>query len=113
MDNVNHSDGVVTVNDRAVKQIAVYAACGCNGVAQMSDKSRVGETAKFVTGNADASGVYLTKTKSGIKLDLYVACIHGADVKALSQEIENAVKNAFAPTGIKVNEVVVHINDVR
>ena len=113
MSNLNHPDGVVTVNDRAVKQIAVYAACGCNGVAQMSDKSRVGETAKFVTGNADSSGVYITKTKSGIRLDLYVACVHGADARTLSQDIENAVKNAFGCTGISVNEVVVHINDVR
>ncbi len=113
MDNVKHPDGVVTVNDKAVKQIAVYTACGCDGVAGMSEKSRVGETAKFVTGNADSSGVYITKTKSGIKLDLYVACVHGADAKSLSKEIETAVKDAFPCTGIPVKEVLVHINDVR
>lgn len=113
MDNVKHPDGVVTVNDRAVKQIAVYAACGCDGVAGMSEKTRVGGTAKAVMGNADSSGVYITKSKSGIRLELYVACVHGADAKTLSKEIESAVKDAFPSTGITVTEVLVHINDVR
>lgn len=113
MDNTNHPEGKVTVNDRAVKQIAAYAACGCRGVAEMSDKTKAGEAAKFVTGKADISGVYITKTKSGIVLDLYVACVHGADVKALSAEVNQAVINAFPCTGIKVKDVVVHINDVR
>lgn len=113
MDNTNHPEGIVTVNDRAVKQIAVYAACGCRGVAAMTDKSKAGEAAKFVTGNADNSGVYVTKTKSGIKLDLYIACKHGSDAKALSAEVKEAVTDAFPCTGITVKDVVVHINDVR
>ena len=113
MDNTNHPEGKVIVNDRAVKQIAAYAARSCDGVAGMTDKSRAGEAAKFVTGNADNSGVYITKTKSGIKLELYVACKHGAKAKDLSSEVEEAVKNAFPCTGITVKEVVVHINDVR
>lgn len=113
MNNTNHPEGIVTVSDKAVKQIASYAARSCDGVASMSDKSRAGEAAKFVTGNADNSGVYVTKTKSGIKLDLYVACKHGADAKMLSTEVKEAVENAFPCTGISIKDVVVHINDVR
>ena len=113
MDITNHPEGKVTINDRAVKQIAAYAACGCNGVAQMSEKTKAGEAAKFVAGKADTSGVYITKTKTGIVLDLYIACVHGADTKALSDEVKRAVTDAFPFTGIKVKDVVVHINDVR
>lgn len=113
MDNTNHPEGIVTVSDKAVKQIASYAARSCDGVASMSDKSRAGEAAKFVTRNADNSGVYVTKTKSGIKLDLYVACKHGTDAKTLSAYIKEAVESAFPCTGIIIKDVVVHINDVR
>lgn len=113
MDNVIHSDGVVTVSGRAVKQIASYAARSCNDVYGMSDKSRVGETAKFVSGNADNSGVYVKNTKSGVELELYVACVHGAKPDLLAEEITEKVKNAFPNTGIKISKVLVHINDVR
>ena len=111
--NKTHPDGIVTVNDRAVKQIASYAARSCDDVSAMSDKSRVGEAAKFVAGNADNSGVYVKNTKSGVELELYVACVHGADVEKLSSGIEEKVKNAFPNTGIKISKVIVHINDVR
>lgn len=113
MNNGKHPDGVVTISDRAVKQIASYAARRCNDVAEMSDKSRAGETAKFVSGNADNSGVYVKNTKSGIELELYAACVHGADVKALSDEICIRVKDGFCNTGINVAKISVHINDVR
>lgn len=113
MDNTNHPEGIVVVNDKVVKQIAAYVACSCSGVAGMSDKTRVGETAKFVTGNSDISGVYVIKEKSGIKLDLYVACVHGVNARVLSKEIEDAVMAAFPCTGIKVKEVIVHINNVK
>lgn len=110
---INHPDGIVMVTDRAVRQIASYAARSCDGVAGMSDKSRAVDAAKFVTGNADNSGVYVTKTKSGIMLELYVACKHGTNAKQLAGEIEEKVKGAFVCTGITVKDVSVHINDVR
>ena len=105
--------GIVTVSDRAVMQIAVHTAKKYPGVAGMSEKSRAVDTARFVAGNSDVAGVYVTKTKSGVKLEMYIACNHGADTKSLSQGVADAVTNAFAGTGITIKDVIVHINDVR
>ena len=103
--------GTITVSDNAVTQIVAYALKDCDGFAGMSDKSRASETARKVSGNE--TGVRVLKTKNGIKLDVYIACKHGADTKTLSAEAAECIQNAFPITGIKIGNVVVHINDVR
>lgn len=101
----------ITVSDKAIAQIVEYAAKKCDGFGGMSDKSRVADATRKLSKNT--SGVYVIKTKSGIKLDVYIACTHGADTKALAENIREEVKTAFPCTGIAVGDVVVHINDVR
>lgn len=113
MDNDrNHCEGVVTVADRAVMQIAVYAARRCRGVAAMSERSRTNETFKNVTGRGDSAGVYVKNTKSGVILDVYIACGHGANVTELKSDVAYAVGRAFAPTGVRIRAVNVHVNSV-
>ncbi len=101
----------ITVSDRAIAQIVEYSAGKCDGFGGMSDKSRVADAARKLSKNT--SGVYVIKTKSGIKLDIYIACTHGANAKALAENVRAEVMNAFPCTGIAVGEVIVHINDVR
>lgn len=112
-ETTNHPDGIVTISDNAVMQIASYAAKSCPGVAGMSDKSRAVDAVRIVSGKNGASGVYVTNTKSGVKLDVYIACTYGSDTKLLSSDVAETVKSAFPGTGIKIKEVIVHINDVR
>ena len=103
--------GTITVSDKAVAEIVIYAANKCEGFAGMSEKSRTGEAVRKVSGNA--SGVRVLKTKDGIKLDVYIACKYGADAKELTYVVQDQVKDAFLCTGLKINDVIVHINDVR
>ncbi len=103
--------GTVTVSDNAIAQIVENAIKRCDGFAGMSDKTKVSEAAHKVSGST--SGVRIIKIKNGIKLDVYIACKHGADTKALESNATDAVKSAFPCTGIAINDVVVHINDVR
>lgn len=114
MDNKkSHPNGVVTVSDRAVMQIAAYAARQCPGVAAMSERSRKGETLKSVMGCGDSAGVYVKKTKSGVVLDVYIACRPGADTQQLKNDTAFVVTSAFTPTGIRIQDVNIHINSVR
>ena len=56
--------GTITVSDKAVADIVMYAANKCEGFAGMSEKSRTGEAVRKVSGNA--SGIRVLKTKDGI-----------------------------------------------
>ncbi len=103
--------GTITVSDKAVAQIVEYAAKKCDGFGGMSDKSRAADAASRLSGNT--SGVYVFKTKSGIKLDVYIACTHGTDTKALLGNVKAEIESAFPVVGIDICDVVVHINNVR
>lgn len=103
--------GKITVSDKAIAQIVEFAAKRCDGFGGMSDKSRIADATRKISGNT--SGVYVIKTKSGIKLDVYIACKHGVNTKVLAKDVENEIVSAFPSTGIDIYDVVVHINDVR
>lgn len=101
--------GIVTVSDTAVKQIASYFARNCEGVAEMTDKTKN----RAIIGRGDTSGVYVKNTREGVVIDVYFACCYGVDPVALSKEAEEKVFNAYKGTGIKVSKVNIHINSVK
>lgn len=105
--------GKVTVSDKAVMQIASYAARKTDGVTDMTGRTKKSEVARTVTLQSDTAGVYVTNTKAGVLIEIYVACGFGADVLALKTAVGENVKNAFCGTGITVKDVNVHINSVR
>lgn len=105
--------GKVTVSDRAVMQIASYAARHSNGVTAMTDKSRQEEFKRTVKTGGDTAGIYLIKTKSGVMFEVYAACGFGAYIDEVKDNIAKNVKDAFSNTGITVKSVNVHINCVR
>lgn len=109
----NHPDGIVTISDRAVMQIASFAAEKSNGVAEMTERTKKDEAARLVSGRSDTAGAYIRKTSSGVVIDVYVACKYGADVNCLKSEVSENVKDAYIGTGITIREVNVHINSVK
>lgn len=105
--------GKVTVSDRAIMQIASYAARHSKGVAAMTDKSRQDELRRVVKNGIDTAGIYLLKTKNGVEFEVYAACEYGARIQEVRNNISANVKSAFSDTGITVNNVNVHINSVK
>ena len=105
-------NGKVTISDRAIMQIAINCAVKCPEVARMSEKSKKNEVAKTISGYSDATGGYVFKTKTGIRLDVYVACKYGADTNKLKTELEKSIINAYHDTGVLVTQADIHINSV-
>lgn len=113
MERQKHPDGVVTVSDRAVMQIASFTARKCSGIAEMTDKTKKDSTARLVAGRGDTAGIYIKKNPNGVAIDIYAACRYGADVNALKKDVAESVRNAYCGTGINIAEVTVHINSVK
>ncbi len=109
----NHPSGIVTISDRAVMQIASYTAEKCDGVAEMTDRTKKDGAARTIKGKSDTAGVYVKKTPNGVVLDVYIACCYGAEVNKLKEDVAKAVTAAYACTGITISGVNVHINSVK
>lgn len=105
--------GIVTFSDNAVKQIAVNMIMSCDGVAEMTDKTRTSEVSRTIIGQGDTAGVYVKNTREGVVLDVYFACKYGVNPTELATDAENKVKNAYGNTGITISKVNVHINSVK
>lgn len=105
--------GIVTISDRAVMQIAAFAAINSHGIAEMTAKTKQEEVSRSILGQGDTAGVYILKTKSGVVLDVYVACRYGVDVSEVKNDAQTAIADAFVGTGVNIKAVNVHINSVR
>lgn len=107
------ANGVVTISDKVVMQLASYGARNCTDVAQMTDVSNERRLSRIVKGLEDTAGVYVKKTRSGVVLDVYIACRFGADTNEVKINTEKAVSAQFEGTGITVKDVNIHINSVK
>lgn len=105
--------GIVTISDDAVMQIASYITRNCDGVAEMTAKSKKSEMSRTLKGRADTAGVYVKKTLDGVVLDVYFACCYGVDPAKLANEVEEKVRSGYDNTGIKLARVNAHINSVK
>lgn len=105
--------GIVTISDYAVMQIASYITRNCDGVAEMTAKSKKSELSRTLTGRADTAGVDVKKTREGVVLDVYFACYYGVNPTELAREVEKKVESAYGGTGIKISRVTAHINSVK
>ncbi len=105
--------GIVTISDRAVMQLASYGARHCDDVAEMTDVSKESKAARIIKGQEDTAGIYVKKTKSGVVLDVYIACRYGADTNEVKENTEKSVRAQFEGTGITVKDVIIHINSVK
>lgn len=105
--------GIVTISDDAVMQIASYITRNCDGVAEMTAKSKKSEVSRALTGRADTAGVYVKKTRDGVVLDVYFACCYGVNPTELANEVEKKVEGAYGGTGVKIAKVTAHINSVK
>lgn len=105
--------GLVTIAPRALAQIATHFTSNCEGVAEMTDVSKRIDIQNAILRRDDMAGSYVKNTKDGVVVDVYFACFHGADTGELKERVEREVRDAYAPTGVKVKRVEAHINSVK
>lgn len=107
----NEAMGTVTISKKALAQISAKAARDCEGVAMLTDRSKKDEISRFLNGGV--KGVYITKTKGGITVEIYIICSYGADVPSIRREIADGITERLGETGIKIKGVSVCVMGVQ
>lgn len=101
----------ITIAPSVLITVAKHAATQVKGV------SRTGiipvDVVRLLKGHPMGSGVILDITGTRVKLDLYLLVTPGANIRTVSQEVQQAVTRAVEElVGMEVTGVNVHVEDV-
>ncbi len=103
--------GTVTISKKALAQISARIAGDCEGVAMLTDRSKRDELSRLLSGGV--KGVYITREKGGVAVEIYVICSYGADVPSIRKKIADGIAERLGETGIKIKGVSVCVTGVQ
>ncbi|MEE0682750.1 MAG: Asp23/Gls24 family envelope stress response protein [Candidatus Gastranaerophilaceae bacterium] len=108
--------GKITIAEDIVATIVGYAAGENYGIVGMSGKTATDAILQLVGGTNLKRGVKVTSFENGsaLDIDLYVTVLYGVSLPAVARNaIENVRYRVEDITGVKVNNVNIHIEAVR
>lgn len=97
--------GTVTISARAVMQIAAHIAKRNDGVKRLTD--RKGKTPLAIRKDRDTRGVYISRSKRGLELEICVICRYGVNTVRLCSDITKEIRAELGDAGFK--NIRVHI----
>ena len=111
-ENKNTENGIEISND-VIAVIAGVAVSEVQGVASMSGGFAGGITEVLSGKKNMAKGIKVDKTENTVKIDVNIIVEYGSRIPDVAFEIQNRVKKSVeGMTGLKVEEVNVHIQGV-
>ena len=112
VDEVNEAEGIKISND-VIAVIAGVAASEVPGVATMAGSFTGGLTEALKGKKNLAKGIKVEATDSTAKIDVNIIVEYGSRIPDVAFEIQNRVKKSVeSMTGLKVEEVNVHVQGV-
>lgn len=105
----NRTIGTVTVSKRALMQIVWYVTKHSKGVREVTDTTKKRSLSAMIFKKDEPEGVYITKTKKGILVDVCVVPENGVNSTSIKEKIAEKIKKAAYETGIRISDVNVRI----
>ena len=106
--------GEITVSEKAIEEIAGYAATHCYGVVGMSEKSPTEMIKKlFKADKGLRHGIKATIKDNTVTIDIHIKVSYGVNMKALSENVKQDIAYAVSNmTKEKIKEINVYIDDI-
>lgn len=112
VEEINESEGIKISND-VIAVIAGVAASEVPGVSAMAGGLTGGLTEALKGKKNLAKGIKVEATETTAKIDVNIIVEYGSRIPDVAFEIQNRVKKSVeSMTGLKVNEVNVHVQGV-
>ncbi|MCT4662475.1 MAG: Asp23/Gls24 family envelope stress response protein [Tissierellales bacterium] len=106
--------GNIVIEENAISFIAANAAMTCYGLVGMSSKSATDGFFELLKLENQTKGVKVKIEEDKLFIDLYVVIQFGTKISVVANNIIDTVKyNVENFTGIEVEKVAVHVQDVR
>ena len=109
-----NENGIITISNDVIANIAGEAATRCYGVVGMAVRNRVDGIASLLKRDVMSEGIKVTAEGNELVIDVHVIVGYGINIKSTSESIIESVKyNVEKVTDFSVKEVNVHVESVR
>ena len=108
--------GQIILSEDVIATVAGYAAGDNFGIVGMSGKTAKDALIQLVGGTNHKRGVKVTPIDNGsaVDIDMYVTVAYGVSISAVGKNtVDNVRYRVEEMTGLKVNHVTVHVEDIR
>lgn len=105
--------GIVTISDKAVKDLAAGLAKRTDGVAMLCERSKRDEAARLLNPSKNVRGVYLTRTNGKRVMDIYLFGRYGANAQDICKRLTARVEAELADMDIKLSSINVHYMGIK
>ncbi len=115
MINILHTSlGAVLIEESALAKMAGSIATKCYGVVGMVYRSKRDGIVSLLKRDKMGKGISVKLEDGGISIALHIMVEYGVNIGAVSESIIKNVKYQMAEnTGLKIQDVTVHVESVR
>jgi uncharacterized alkaline shock family protein YloU len=105
--------GEITITEKAIEEIAGYAATHCYGVVGMCEKNKTEFLKKIFGGENLRQGIKCTVKDDEITIDIHIKVNYGVNIKALCENVRQDISYAVANmTATKIRAINVCVDDI-
>jgi uncharacterized alkaline shock family protein YloU len=113
-DNQDRDIGIVTISDDVIADVAGITCTRCYGIVGMASPSFHEGVADLLGRDSLRKGVRLKRNEDDISFDLFVIVEAGINITEVAHNLIEQVKYMVENcTGLRVEEVQVHVQGVR
>ena len=105
--------GEITVTEKAIEEIAGYAATHCYGVVGMCEKSKAEVLKRVFGGDSLRKGIKVVCRDGAVRIEIHIKLSYGVKIKVLDENVKSDITYAVENmTQTKVKDVTVCIDDI-
>ncbi len=113
---VQHTDlGRIEISKQTIAALVSYAASHTYGIVGMTTSTRARGIAATITRDPNRGvKIALDETDQSITIDVFVVIEYGTNIASVANSLINSIRYYVeSSTGLSVNQVNVHIQDLR
>ena len=106
--------GDITTTEKAIEEIAGYAATHCYGVVGMCGKNPTEVVKKIFGGDKSLRhGIKVTIKDDEVNIDIHIRVSYGVNIKAIGENVKQDISYAVTTmTNAKINTINVYVDDI-
>ncbi len=105
--------GEINILEKAIEEIAGYAATHCYGVVGMCEKSKADAIKRIFVSDGLRKGIKVVCRDGMVSIEIHIKVSYGVNIKVLAENVKEDITYAVEKmTQVKVKDVTVCVDDI-